>query len=154
MEMVPLPESKTVAVTGEWGVDSGGCDLNPFWFARNPRYTITAADAGPLSIMLKRLPGGWKKGATTLDKMIGFYVVPADDAQGSVAQLSKAQKVEAAFVPLDEVSLTYTWPAADTGAASAPAVVVVPCTYGTGCCGRFQLSVSAPTPAFEMVQQE
>lgn len=153
MEMVPLPESKTVTVTGEWADDAGGCDLNPFWFARNPRYTLSARDAGPVTITLRRLPGGWSKRAAALDKMIGFYVVAADDAAGSVAHVSKAPKTEAACVPLPEVSLTYSWPAADGAAHTPPAVVIVPCTYGAGCCGRFQLSVSAPAPAFELVQQ-
>lgn len=75
---------------------------------------------------------------------IGFYVVAAEDTDGTVSQSSKAVKTESAFVPMPEVSLTYDL----TVTAENPAFVVVPCTYGTGCAGSFQVAVSGASHAF------
>lgn len=75
---------------------------------------------------------------------IGFYVVAAEDAEGTVSQPSKAAKAESAFVPMPEVSLTYDL----CVTAEHPAFLVVPCTYGAGCVGGFEVAVSGASNAF------
>ena len=137
LELVPLPETKVISLAGAWTSTSGGCDLNAFWFKRNPRYVLVPQEPLTVTITLTR-HGSWKRG-TSLDRMIGFYVVAAEDTAGNVTQPSKAVKTETSFVPLAHVSLTYELRMSDT----TPAFVIVPCTYGQGCAGQFQLSVSA-----------
>jgi hypothetical protein len=143
VELVSLPENKVLTLKGEWADSSGGCDLSPFWFKRNPRFLLVPQELLTVTITLTRRPGCWKRG-TSLDKMIGFYVVGADDTSGNVAQPSKAVKAETAFVPLAQVSLTYELQASQ----STPAFVIVPCMYGPSCSGHFQICVSAPASGF------
>lgn len=69
MELVPLPESKSLALDGAWTERSGGCDLNPFWFKRNPKFIIVPEAPTQLTITLKRTGGTWKRG-TPLDSMV------------------------------------------------------------------------------------
>jgi hypothetical protein len=45
LELVPLPELKTVVLQGEWREDcAGGCDLHPTW-KKNPRYLLALSAA-------------------------------------------------------------------------------------------------------------
>ena len=132
-----MPESKVLSLAGRWTESSGGCDLNPLWFARNPRYVLVPHEPLTITITLTRQSGSWKRG-TSLDKMIGFYLVAADDTEGNVAHPSKATKVEAAFVPSPQVSLTYELRTSDT----TPAFVLVPCTWGAAQPGAYKVAVS------------
>ena len=144
VELVPLPENKVLSLPGQWLDSSGGCDLHPFWFKHNPHFLLVPHEPLTVTITLARALKGWKRG-TSLDHMIGFYIVAADDETGHVAQPSKAAKAETAFVPLQQVSLTYEL----RTTASTPAFVIVPCTYGPGVAGQFQLCVSAATSGFQ-----
>ena len=54
VELVPLPEMKTVVMRGEWGADNaGGCDINPLW-KKNPRYLLQLSKAGKVKCVRGR----------------------------------------------------------------------------------------------------
>lgn len=149
VELVPLPESKTIVLPGAWTHNSGGCDLNPYWFKRNPKFVVKPHGSTKLSITLTRMPGKWKRG-TPLDNMIGFYIISASDTDGTVDQPAKAIKAETSFVPLAKTTLEYEL----TSTESAPAFVIVPCTYGPGCKAKFQLSLTASRGGFDAYRLE
>lgn len=140
-----MPERKCVAFNGSWEADSGGCDLNPYWFKRNPKYVIVPHKPLYLTISLSRVPAEWKVG-TSLDAMIGFYVCTATDVNGTVPQPAKSKCAEAPFLPLTSSSITYEL----KPSKSSPAFVIIPCTYGPGCTGDYQLSVSSSVPMFDI----
>ena len=145
IELVPLPESKSVVLSGEWNSDSGGCDLHPFWFKRNPKFVIRPQGRTQLTITLTRLPGQWRRG-TSLDKMIGFYILAASDVDGNVQQPHKSIRAESTFLPLAKSTLQYELMPTER----TPAFILVPCTYGPGCKGGFQLSITSSTSSFEV----
>ena len=143
---MPLPEAKSVLLRGQWDDDSGGCDLHPFWFRRNPRFVLRPHVRTAFTLTLT-LPGRWRRGAS-LDRMIGFYVLAASDAEGTVAAPGKAICAEATFVPLASTSLRCEL----APTAATPTYVVVPCTYGPGVACAFRLSISAAAGSFDVHQ--
>jgi Calpain large subunit, domain III len=142
-----MPERKCVAFKGSWDADSGGCDLNPYWFKRNPKYLVVPHEPLHLTICLSRVPSEWKV-STPLENMIGFYVCTASDESGTVAHPAKSKCAESLFLPLATSSITYEL----KRSVSSPAFLIVPCTYGPGRKGNFQLSLSSNSPAFEVVE--
>lgn len=142
-----MPERKCVAFNGAWDSDSGGCDLNPYWFKRNPKYVIVPHKPLHLTISLNRVPAQWKVG-TALEHMIGFYVCTATDTSGTVPQPAKSKVAEAPFLPLPSSSITYEL----KPSKSSPAFVIIPCTYGPGCPGAYQLSFTSSTPTFDILE--
>jgi hypothetical protein len=139
-----MPESKCIAFWGCWDGESGGCDLHPGWFKKNPRYVVVPTD-GPLdlTITLKRVPAQWHRGLS-LDNMIGFYILAADDEKGTCSNAAKSRCAESSFVPLAATSTTVEL----KPSPKTPAFLIVPCTYGKGRKGSYQLGLSSPSPSF------
>jgi hypothetical protein len=75
--------------------------------------------------------------------MIGFYILSAD-AQGNVAAPSAAVVAETAFLPDSSCEMTFAF----KPTKERPSFVIVPCTYGSGRAGEFQLTVSSASEAF------
>lgn len=140
-----MPERKCVSFNGSWDSDSGGCDLHPYWFKRNPKYVIVPHKPLHLTIALNRVPAQWKVG-TPLEQMIGFYICSATDVSGTVSQPARAKCAESPFLPLKSSSITYELKPSQ----SSPAFVIIPCTYGPGRAGAYQLSVSCRSPEFDV----
>lgn len=147
VEAIPMPERKCVAFRGSWDQDSGGSDLWPYWYKRNPKFLVVPHETLQLTVTLARLPRQWRKG-TGLENMIGFYVCAADNVDGVIPEPLKSKRAESAFAPMAFSEITYEL----QPSAANPAFVIVPCTYGPGRKGSFEISLSCPLAAFEARQ--
>ncbi|MEW5315943.1 MAG: hypothetical protein WDW38_007338 [Sanguina aurantia] len=139
LELVALPEVKTLVFRGEWTDGcSGGCDINPLW-RKNPRYLLRLRTAAKARITLTRL-GKPRNGGRLhpVNDMIGFYVLRAANAAGEIKGDARRTVVaESTFVP--------GWEAAEeldlNGGIN---YVLLPCTYAAGRIARYTLAVSCP----------
>ena len=144
VEAIPMPERKCVSFMGHWDRDSGGSDLWPYWYKRNPKFIIIPHEPLQLTVTLARVPRQWRRG-TDLENMIGLYVCAADDVNGMIREPLKSKRAESAFAPMSSSEITYEL----KPSPATPAFVIVPCTYGPGRAGKFKISMSSPKSAFE-----
>lgn len=142
-----MPERKCLSFRGHWDQDSGGSDLWPYWYRRNPKFLIVPKETMQITVTLARLPRHWRRG-TSLENMIGFYVCAADDVEGTVREPLKSKRAESAFAPMAFSEITYEL----KPSSANPAFVIVPCTYGPGMKGEFEMTISSSEPAFEAMQ--
>uniref|UniRef100_A0A7R9V2F7 Calpain catalytic domain-containing protein n=1 Tax=Chlamydomonas euryale TaxID=1486919 RepID=A0A7R9V2F7_9CHLO len=144
VELVPLPELKTLAVVGEWHEENaGGCDLHPLW-KKNPRYLLVTKSPSKASITLSRTVKS--KRPSSVEDMIGFYVVKCSSANGEIkGDLRRSIAHETAFVTESEVK-------ADVDLKNtAGAHVIIPCTYAPGRLSKYTLAVTCSAD-FDLVE--
>lgn len=136
MTLTAFHETQTSVLTGSWTAsNSGGSDLHETW-TKNPRFLITVHQKGTFRISLSRPGKEWKRN-TSLDQMIGFYLMRSSRNDGRMPIEKKNVVAETAFVPMNEVfeeiELTPT---------PYPTYVIVPCTYAPSKPGNFRISVT------------
>lgn len=75
LELVPLPETQTVHLPGEWGPEtSGGCDVNPLWWKRNPKFHVIMPSFG----RVRRVAGrGGRRSPPPAGARAGRQLAPA-----------------------------------------------------------------------------
>lgn len=144
VEAIPLPERKCLSFRGQWDHNSGGSDLWPYWYKRNPKFLIIPQEPMQVTVTLARLPRQWRRG-TALESMIGFYVCAADDVEGTIREPLKSKRAESAFAPMACAEITYEL----KPSSANPAFVIIPCTYGPGRKGNFEITLSSSLPTFE-----
>lgn len=83
----------TVSAQGGWRSDTaGGCDLHPTW-RKNPRYLLALQQGARTKVSLSRAakapaarpsPSRAPIVSSSVDDMVGFYILRAADATGAI----------------------------------------------------------------------